>query len=139
MTDASDTPLETKLGLKDGQRVAWIGLPTELGFLALSRLFARTEMALRARELTAGPFDMVHIFTLSAAVLDSELPMALERLAPGGMLWVSWPDAAAEVPTDMTVEVVRAQGRKAGLTDMDLCAVDDTWSGLRLATGEPQQ
>ena len=98
MTYASNTPLETRLGLKDGQRVAWVGLPTQLSFLALSRLFARAEMLLPARELTPGPLDILHILPLPASALESELPMALQRPAPRGPRWVRWPGAGPAAP-----------------------------------------
>ncbi|HVH49193.1 MAG TPA: hypothetical protein VM760_04880, partial [Sphingomicrobium sp.] len=54
------------------------------------------------------------------------------RLAPAGMIWVSWPKKAARVPTTLTEGVVRAEALAAGLVDVKVCAVDATWSGLKL-------
>jgi hypothetical protein len=53
-------------------------------------------------------------------------------LHPAGMLWVSWPKKSARVPTDLTEDVVRAIALAGGLVDVKVCAVDDTWSGLKL-------
>jgi hypothetical protein len=47
------------------------------------------------------------------------------------MLWVAWPKKAAKVETDLTENVVREYGLAAGLVDVKICAVDETWSGLK--------
>lgn len=132
MAGYSNTPLDGKLGLKHGQRAGWIGLPKTLGGLALSRQFARAELVARARDLTARPFDMIHVFTASRAMLETDLQAALDRLAPDGMIWVSWPKKAAKVPTDVTEDVVRDIALAGPLVDVKVCAVDDIWSGLKL-------
>jgi len=132
MSGYSNTPLDRKLGLENGQRAGWVGLPMTLGSLALSRQFARAELVARARDLTARPFDMIHVFTASRAMLDSDLQAALDRLDPDGMIWVSWPKKAAKVPSDVTEDVVRKIALAGPLVDVKVCAVDDTWSGLKL-------
>ena len=90
----------------------------------------------RARDLTTRPFDMIHVFTASRAVLETDLPEARERLAPDGMIWVSWPKKASKVPTDVTEDVIRDAGaggaarRREGLRRRrDL---------VRAETGDPQ-
>ena len=47
------------------------------------------------------------------------------------MLWVSWPKGASKVVTDLNENVVREMGLELGLVDVKVCAVDETWSGLR--------
>ena len=54
-----------------------------------------------------------------------------EALSPSGMLWVSWPKGSSRVPTDLTENVVREIGLRNGLVDVKVCAVDETWSGLK--------
>lgn len=132
MAGYSDTPLDRKLGLAHGQRAGWVGLPRNLSGLALSYRFARAELVLRARDLTRRPFDMVHIFTASRAVLEADLDEARERIVPDGMIWVSWPKKAANVPTDLTEDVVRELALAGPLVDVKVCAVDEVWSGLKL-------
>lgn len=132
MAGYSGKPLDQKLGLRDGQRVGWIGLPVTLGILPLTHRFARSEMVSRARELSPGPFDMVHLFTMSRGVLEAELPIVLDRLAPDGMVWVSWPKKAAKLPTDVTEDTVREIALAGVLVDVKVCAIDAIWSGLKL-------
>ena len=91
MAGYSGTPLPKKLGLADGQRAGWVGLPITLGILALSNRFARSEMVARARELSGRPFDMIHIFTMSRSMLETDLEVARQKIVPDGMIWVSWP------------------------------------------------
>ena len=49
-----------------------------------------------------------------------------------GFIWVSWPKKASKVATDITEDVIRAVALPLGLVDIKVCAVDDTWSGLKL-------
>ena len=132
MAGYSKTPLDRKLGLKDGQRAGWVGLPGHLGGLALSYRFTRAELVSRARDLTTRPFDMIHVFTASRAVLEADLQDALDRLDPNGMIWVSWPKKASKVPSDVTEDVIRDIALAGPLVDVKVCAVDDIWSGLKL-------
>ena len=79
-----------------------------------------------------GPFDLIHLFATEAAPLPAALAAARERLVPNGTIWVSWPKQAAKVATDVTEHVVRRDALAAGLVDVKVCAVDATWSGLKL-------
>jgi hypothetical protein len=54
-----------------------------------------------------------------------------QALATNGMLWVSWPKGSSGVETDLNENVVREVGLKNGLVDLKVCAVDETWSGLK--------
>lgn len=121
------------LGLAHGLRAAWVGLPTALGVLTLARRFSRTELAIRGRDLTSGPFDMIHIFTMSHGVLEAELPEARKRLAPGGVIWVSWPTPEAGLPTDMTDAVVARLAVETVLDHDTPCTLTEKWAAQRLA------
>ena len=132
MAGYSNTPLDKKLGLTHGQRAGWVGLPKNLSGLALSYRFARAELVTRARDLTARPFDMIHVFTASRAVLETDLAEARDRLDPAGMIWVSWPKKASKVPSDVTEDVIREIALAGPLVDVKVCAVDEVWSGLKL-------
>ena len=79
-----------------------------------------------------GPLDAVHLFTTSTKDLERRMPTLLAALQPAGMLWVSWPKKAARVATDLTEDVVRAVAIAHGVVDVKVCAVDGTWSGLKL-------
>jgi hypothetical protein len=46
-------------------------------------------------------------------------------------LWIAWPKRASGVETDLSENAVRELGLAAGLVDNKVCAIDQTWSGLR--------
>ena len=128
----SGTPLAKKLGLKDGQAVAFVGLPDSLEHLTEARLFRRIETAPDWRALPEGARDVIHFFTKSAAEVDRALPVLRDLIEPSGMIWVSWPKKAAKVPTDVTEDVIRDRALADVLVDVKVCAVDAVWSGLKL-------
>jgi hypothetical protein len=76
--------------------------------------------------------DFVHLFVREAAGLGERLEALRWSIAPDGMIWVSWPKRASKVPTDVTEDVIRAVALPTGLVDVKVCAVDETWSGLKL-------
>ena len=51
---------------------------------------------------------------------------------PDAVIWVSWPKKTSKVPSDVTEDTIRAVALPMGLVDIKVCAVDDTWSGLKL-------
>jgi len=76
--------------------------------------------------------DMVHVFASRAAELDAALKRYRRTLGPTAVVWVSWPKKSAKVPTDITEDTVRALALPLGYVDVKVCAVDATWSGLKL-------
>lgn len=128
----SGTPLAKKLGLKDGQAVAFVALPESLEALKDARLYRRIETAADWRALPEGARDVIHFFTKSAAEVDQSLPVLRDLIAPEGMIWVSWPKKASKVATDVTEDVIRDRALKDVLVDVKVCAVDEVWSGLKL-------
>ena len=123
----SGTPLAQKLSLKDGMRVWWDEMPDSV----------RAEIdgcgvSLKHRSTPIGPIDEAHIFVTRRDMLDCKLRLLLPMLDPAGMIWVSWPKKAAKVDTDITEDTIREIALPMGLVDVKVCAVDDTWSGLKL-------
>jgi Protein of unknown function (DUF3052) len=78
------------------------------------------------------PLDVQVCFVASRAELERALPKAQQRLHPSGGLWLCWPKKSSGIATDVTEHDVRAAGLAAGLVDNKVCAIDDTWSGLKL-------
>jgi hypothetical protein len=78
-----------------------------------------------------GELDFAMVFTRTIADLEKRFVVLRDRLAPNGSLWVSWPKKSSGVPTELTENVVRDFGLKHGLVDVKVCAVDETWSGLK--------
>jgi len=126
MPGYSGTPLPKKLGIKKDFCVALISLPAEV------RAELRDALAeCRITKDLAGPLDFIHLFSKSRAEMERELKRAAQALAPAGMLWISWPKKSSGVATDLTENVIREIGLKAGLVDGKVCAVTDVWSGLK--------
>ncbi len=73
-----------------------------------------------------------HVFVTEAAKLRAHLERLRPLLAADGQVWVSWPKKAAKVETDITEDTIRALALPMGFVDVKVCAVDDTWSGLKL-------
>ena len=76
--------------------------------------------------------DVVHIFSTNRSRLETDLKKALASLRPNASIWISWPKKASKVETDITEDVVRDIALPMGLVDIKVCAVDETWSGLKL-------
>jgi len=129
----SETPLAQKLGLRDGQRVLWIGLPEELGALREARAFAaRAEAGWDDFARGAGGYDLIHGFTASRAVLADAARKLMDAIARDGSVWISWPKKASKVATDVTEDVIREIVLPIGLVDVKVAAVSAVWSGLKL-------
>jgi hypothetical protein len=123
----SGTPLVTKLGIVGAQRVSLIDEPAELRALLepLPRdLTVSTNLRSRA--------DVVVLFVTARRDLERRIGAAERAIFPRGGCWIAWPKRASGIATDMTEDVVRAVCLPRGLVDNKVCAIDGTWSGLRV-------
>jgi hypothetical protein len=123
----SGTPLAKKLGIKSACRVKTRNAPGDYLDL-LAPLPADVTISSRLRH----PIDIWHLFTKSRSELSSRLRAGLKEIHQEGMIWVSWPKKASGVPSEVTEDVVREIALPMGLVDVKVCAVDETWSGLKL-------
>ena len=126
MPGYSGTPLNKKLGIKDGFRIALLHVPTDVT-AELRAAFDQCQIVKPAR----GALDFVFLFAKSRAELERGVMTAARALAPAGMLWISWPKKSSGVSTDLDENIVRDTGLAAGLVDIKVCAVTDVWSGLK--------
>jgi hypothetical protein len=126
MAGYSGTPLTQKLGIKEGTRLATVNEPAnfrdELGELPLA-----VEWANRVRP----PLDVVVTFHTERAALVASWPKLTAAMVPDGAIWIAWPKKASKVPTDITEDVLREEILPTGWVDNKVCAIDETWSGLR--------
>lgn len=123
----SGTPLWKKLGLKDGQIAAVINAPSNYNdLLGISRPDFRIVDKIEA-DLT-----FYHLFSTERAELTSWIQDALSLMVRDGVIWASWPKKVSKVPTDITEDAIREIIRPTELVDVKVCAVDETWSGLKL-------
>ena len=123
----SETPLAKKLNRRDDQRVWFHAMPEsvqdEIGEYALDLIFVADP---------AEGIDAAHIFVTTREELSSLLATLRNQIATDGHIWVSWPKQASKVPTDVTQDTIREVALPTGLVDTKVCAVDETWSGLKL-------
>jgi hypothetical protein len=124
----SGTPLARKLSLKDGQRVWWDGMPA-----SVREEIESEGLALQLLAQPEAPIDAAHIFVTARADMEEKLAALRPLLAPAGFIWVSWPKKASKMPTDIIEDDIRAAILPdTDLVDVKVCAVDATWSGLKL-------
>ena len=134
MSGASGNSVVQKLGIKPGFRIFAAGGPATYGDI-VGELPAQVTIVSRL----GAAVDMIHVFVTEAAALGDKLPAYRDAIAPDGMVWVSWPKKASGVATDLTDQVVRETGLRLGLVDIKVCAIDDTWSGLKFVIPRDQR
>lgn len=120
------TPLPKKLGVKEGVRLLLVGAPD--GF---ERTLGQLPDRVERRDRVRAPLDVIVFFTTSRAELERRFAQLAGALDPAGALWIAWPKKRSGVETDLTENVLREVGLPAGLVDNKVCAIDETWSGLR--------
>jgi hypothetical protein len=115
MAGYSGTPLIRKLGIRPGARLAFVDAPADFAQLL-------GELPAEGRFARSGALDCAILFVVA--------PLA-RRVAPDGMLWVCWPKKAAKIQSDLDENSVRRIGLNGGMVDVKVCAIDETWSGLK--------
>jgi hypothetical protein len=126
MAGYSGTPLAKKLGIKPGTKLFLSAAPGHYDEL----LAPLPEDVKRVRKIDDA--DVAHFFVTARMRLDKELRAAVSKMKPDAALWISWPKKSAKVATDITEDTVREVALPLGLVDIKVCAVDETWSGLKL-------
>lgn len=126
MAGYSGTPLAKKLGIKEGSRIALVNAPknfqSELGELPDNVQFIKRPTKL---------LDIILLFVLTERALTRDFAKLAATLVSNGMIWIAWPKKTSGVATDLSEQRVRQIGLDAGLVDVKICAIDDTWSGLK--------
>jgi hypothetical protein len=127
MAGYSKTPLAQKLGIKPGMKVASLGAPA-----SYRKLLAPLPEKVSFTEKASAGSGFVHLFVSERRILEKELKRLRALLDDAGVLWISWPKKSSGVTTDITEDVIRDVCLPLGLVDIKVCAVDETWSGLKL-------
>ena len=127
MAGYSGTPLAKKLGIKPADQVALLGAPD--GF---ERTLEGLPDGVQVRTAARGTNAVIVSFHTQRADLERRVTALLDALDVNGGLWIAWPKKASKVPTDITEDTVREVFLPLGLVDNKVCAIDDTWSGLRV-------
>ena len=130
MAGYSGTPLAQKLGIKAGQKVVMIDHPA-----VYRKLLSPLPEAVSFSTKVDSGTTFIHLFVSERKTLEKELKRFRRLIADTGTLWVSWPkksSGVAGVATDVTEDVIREVALPLGFVDVKVCAVDQTWSGLKL-------
>jgi len=125
MAGYSGTPLARKLGIAPESAVLLDSAPDGFG---LDDLPPGVTVARRAGP---GPYDVILCFCPDQARLRRRWARLHALTTPAGALWIAWPKRASGVPTDLDENIIRAHALANGRVDVKVCAVDDTWSGLK--------
>ncbi len=123
----SGTALAKKLGFKEGCRVRIKNAPDDY----LDLVSPRPENVHISKSIRKD-VGIFHFFTRSSSELKSQLPKLISTIDQNGMIWSSWPKKSSGVPSSVTEDTVRSIALPLGLVDVKVCAVDKTWSGLKL-------
>jgi hypothetical protein len=105
MAGYSGTPLVKKLGIKPGSSLYILNMPQE--------------------------YLKFHLFVKKNETFQQWFVKSKKHLKKDGMLWISWPKKSSKVPTDLDENIIREFGLEEGLVDVKVCAVDESWSGLK--------
>lgn len=127
MAGYSGTPLVKKLGIKARSRLYLSGAPDNY-----LRLVAPLPEGVQVESRFHRETDIVHIFCTVQKQMANEIRSSAAGLKDDGSIWVSWPKRSSKVPTDITEDKIREIALPLGLVDVKVCAVDDTWSALKL-------
>jgi|SRR3982751_3479570 hypothetical protein len=128
MTGYSGTSVWKKLGYKSGMPAYIDGAPSDY----LSLVGLPVDVTVTWLDHPKSEIEFVHLFVMSAAKLESKLRFYRQRIAPGGVIWVSWPKKSSGVKSEVTENGIRGAALPMGLVDVKVCAINEVWSGLKL-------
>ena len=127
MAGYSGTPLPQKLGIKPGLTVVTINAPANY-----RRLLGQIPDSVTFSERLKSGSSFVHLFTSRRSEMQKKMSILRGKISDNGAIWVSWPKKSSGISTDVTEDVIREIALPLGFVDIKVCAVDETWSGLKL-------
>ena len=125
-TGHSQKSLIEKLGIREGFKIIILNPPD-----GHDKTLGKLPKSVFVTETLEGPLDFIQFFTRKREELESKFPILKQELSQRGMLWISWPKGSSKLETDLNENIVREIGLKNGLVDVKICAIDETWSGLK--------
>jgi hypothetical protein len=124
MSVESPTPLANKLGIVSGSVLITLTMPHDLVLELPPGVTVRTRLAGRA--------DVILAFARRTRDVEDRMERLAAAIFPAGGLWIAWPKQASKVPTDLSDHAVRDLALPHGLVDNKVCAINETWSALRV-------
>jgi hypothetical protein len=134
MAGYSGTPLAQKLGIKPAMTITVINEPANY-----RQLLGEGADGVEFSDRTRTDSSFVHLFTTRRSELEKQLSQLRKKIPDTATIWVSWPKKSARAPTDVTEDVIRAVALPLGFVDVKVCAIDETWSGLKLMIRREQR
>ncbi|MEZ6233745.1 MAG: hypothetical protein R3B68_06110 [Phycisphaerales bacterium] len=125
----SGTPLPKKLGIQPGHTLVILDAPDDFDALLIP---LPDDVTIRRDLRAKSPIDVAIAFATTSDRMAARVGTLRTRIASNGAIWCAWPKRASGVPTDITEDVVRQIAFEHALVDNKVCAIDATWSGLRL-------
>ncbi|HEY5955174.1 MAG TPA: hypothetical protein VIV60_01425 [Polyangiaceae bacterium] len=126
MAGYSGTPLAKKLGIKPGSLFCALKAPSDF-----EDNLAELPEGVSITTRLGAHADVVVYFTASRSELERRFAALAKAIAPAGSLWIGWPKKSSGVASDLDENIIRTIGLGGGLVDVKVCAIDDTWSGLK--------
>jgi hypothetical protein len=123
----SGTPIAKKLGITDESQLLPINAPKNY-----PEILSPLPDGVRFASQPGTTIDIAHLFVAWRNDLEKHLTQLRKKLRPDAVVWVSWPKKTAKLPTDITEQTIRDVALPMGWVDIKVCAVDETWSGLKL-------
>ena len=127
ITGYSGTPLAKKMGIKPGFCIRLVNAPQNY-----AELFTDLPEGIIFSGDTEIKKDMIHYFAHHLQELNQDLSSLRQEIKENGMIWVSWHKKSSGIVTDVTENIIRELALTNGLVDVKVCAVSETWSGLKL-------
>lgn len=123
----STRTLVQKLGIKSGDKVRFIEAPTH--YFNLLGDFPDEVEIMETNEKRA---NFIHLFAKDLATFEQHFLQLKDEIEKNGMIWVSWYKKSSKIPTDLNENIIRNTALSVGLVDVKVCAVDESWSGLKI-------
>ena len=124
----ADTPIFKKLGIRPKHQVLILNAPegyrNQLGTLPAGAELITTPTS-------AGNFDVVHLFVRNKSEVERDVPISIQLVKPGGLLWISYPKQSSKVPTDLNRDVLWAIFPDKAWRPVTQISIDEVWSALR--------
>ena len=123
----SGTPLLKKLGIKPGYKLLFVNQPQNYFDLLDADV---TGQLCKKNEVP----DLIHLFAATKKEFESEMKGLNQVIKKNKnvAIWVSWYKKSSGIATDITEDTIRNFALNNDLVDVKVCAVSDTWSGLKL-------
>jgi len=123
----SKTPLAKKLGIKEGFKIRLVNQPDY--YFSLFTDMPENCSIINDKKIKK---NFIHYFARQAKKLQKDILLIKKEIEEDGIIWVSWYKKTSKIPTDVTENFIRELALANGLVDIKVCAIDETWSALKL-------